>query len=375
MRRLALVELSVVALTIVLKSESAGVSQPEAEYSIPLRLEISMDQPTCVIHENFPITLRIVNPNDFPVNVPGFAMGYVEPAIELILEGGRTANLRSKRGDSAYRGTPLTIPPNGELTRSRFVFDDNVGCLWWPDESGVFSIQARFTLGDVPVEQRVHPAGAVHWERPIARVRVEPGGSSDRRAWDLLEHQLITYEESLRNSTTDAESSDIRKIRLYGEFLERFGDSTYAAAIRWETGRLLERVVGNRGFMENEIEPMVDLLEECVTYCLDRGGAFAEEFLVWEPSRGDNPLIEIAAQHRRWALFKRMIQELDAKYPDDEAAIRYRKVLLSAAFDSMEVLEQEIAKYQARYPEGIYLRNPNGIVRSFARFRGLPEPE
>ena len=57
---------------------------------IPMRLELDVNAPSVVVGENFPVTVRVANPNPFQVDLPRFAFGYDNPELEVSLDGGKS---------------------------------------------------------------------------------------------------------------------------------------------------------------------------------------------------------------------------------------------------------------------------------------------
>lgn len=344
------------------------------EHSIRMRLEIDLVDPTCVAHQNFAFTVRIINPNDFEVILRGFEMdSYIEPDVQVMRDGVEIIRLRNRARDSAFTGHSVTIPPQGRLEKRRFAWQEILGSKWWPDQPGIYEIQARLGVNQVRLDGN-GPQHPIDWEMTPILLRVHSPGVIDRRAWDWLEPRLDEYERSLRDPSPHAEDVNVKLIRLYGEFLERYSGSVYAAAIRWETGRMLMHMLRSRDIPNSDVPMMVDLLEECVTYCLNRGGAYADEFVEWDASRGGNGLVEIAIVHRRWELLSRLLKAFDEYYPQDEEGKLYRRILSAGAASSMDDARRAGDDYLLKYPDGRY-RNIEGVLRVFARQRGIASEE
>lgn len=343
---------------------------------IPMRLELHLVKDTCVVYENFPLTIRIVNPNDFSVTFRGVNFDYyIEPEIYLLWPGEDDMLLRYQASVSALTNIPITIPGGEALVIHRFLWIDNLAALWWPNEPGTFQRQPKFGFRvRTPAIDGWQP---VDWERPIVELRVQAPSPLDRQASTWLYQR---FEKQYREKTPPgiARNVNLDRIRMYDEFLRRFPDSSYASAIRWETVKLLQDKLGNRAIPADDVEQMVDLFDECLTFCLKQGGAYAEEFLTWyaDARAGGSEVLELAFMHGRGALFKRLVEGIDRKYPDDAEGILYRQVIVAGLTESMEETDKIAQTLKNRFPNSRYARHLPRLLRQIKKQRkAYPTPE
>ncbi|UCC31909.1 MAG: hypothetical protein JSU86_06450 [Phycisphaerales bacterium] len=336
---------------------------------VQMRLELELDRLTCVVHENLAFKVRMFNPNQFPVELRGFEMdSYIEPEVHLLLEDGKTLHLRHHPSDSAWTRTPVTIPGGGLLEKHRFLWNDNIASLAWPEHPGTFELRLDTHLSTARLvgesERR-----QIDWERPIAELRVRPAGPLDRQASDWLRGRL---EEEQRRKTVPGIARDVtaERIRIYAEFLDRFPDSAYAAAIRWETAKLL---VGHESTLKDE-PVMVDLFDECLMFCLERGGAYAEEFVEWDRNRGGNGYLNLAIKHERWTLVKRIVDALDHRHPEDEAGKLWRHALVVGLRESGDAARRILKTIVEEFPEDRYAEAARGRIQDIDRGSWPPKP-
>ncbi|UCC32196.1 MAG: hypothetical protein JSU86_07920, partial [Phycisphaerales bacterium] len=264
---------TVIALTFITSLRAGeALGQPDAsERVIPMRLEIILDSPRCVVLENFTLKVRMINPNDFPVTLRGFKMGYIEPEIHFLGSDGEYHHLYYGAMDSAFHHKPVTVPAHEFLEHHRFLFK-YFDWQRWPVHPGVFALRPKTHLS----RGRIDPDGEwapIAWECPSVELRVEAQSWDDRKAVEFLRKRLLEYDEApidVHNETP----VNVFRANLFREFLDRYPNAVYAPEIRWELAKLL---VGDESTLKDE--PMVDLFDECLTFCLERGGAYAEEFL------------------------------------------------------------------------------------------------
>ncbi len=344
---------------------------------IRMRLELELDIPTCAIHENFPFKVRIVNPNAFAVELRGFELSsYIEPEVHLLLETADTLHLRNGATDSAWTRTPVTILPGGVVEKERLLWNDNLPSLAWPDEPGVYQLQLKTHLSTCRIVGE-SKRRRIDWERPIVELRVEAPSPLDRQASDWL-YQRFMEQRRTKSIPGIPRDVEVERVRMYDEFLRRFSDSSYALAIRWETVKLLQDKLGNRAIPADDVEQMVDLFDECLTFCLKQGGAYAEEFLTWyaDGRAGGSEVLELAFMHGRGALFKRLVEEIDRKYPDDAEGILYRRVIVAGLTESMEETDKIGQKLKNRFPNSRYARDLPRLLRQIKKQRkAYPMPE
>ncbi|RMH34761.1 MAG: hypothetical protein D6690_10040 [Nitrospirae bacterium] len=345
----------------------------KAHTPIPMRIELILDSPTCIVHENFAFRMRVVNPNDFPVIIPGINLDYyVEPTIYWVRDDQEDMVLRNEPTVNPWTRFPIIIAAGQALEIHRFLWHDQGVTLRWPGEPGVYMLQPQFN-----VQVRLEADGEwypIAWDRPIAEVRVLPMGPLDRRAWAWLEPRLRAYDEWLRNPKPSRENVGVEKVRIYGEFLKRFPDCTYARAIRWETAKLLARLLGNDAIEGDAVAKMVDLFEECFTFCLKQGGAYAEEFLEWNMDRGGNRAMSLGLRYRKYNLVRSLLSALDERDPGDRAASGYRWAILSGYEQSAGVARTQLARLIRGFPKSQYAAPAQKLIDAIDRGAWPPKP-
>ena len=119
-------------------------------------------------------------------------------------------------------------------------------------------------------------------------------------------------------------------------------------------GTLLQDELGNERIPEEEVPHMVELFDECLTFCLDQGGAYTEEFLQFRPYTGADSLMRLAGKLRRFDLLKRIVKKLDEKYPDDEEAKLYRHFAVVRETESLEAARRVAERLCRQFPDGKY---------------------
>lgn len=321
---------------------------------IPMRLELELDQASCVVLENFTLRMRIVNPNDFPVILRGFTMGYIEPEVHVLLDDEKSMRLWYGAHDSAWTRTPVVVPPGGTLERHRFLYD-SFNYERWPIEPGHYKLLGKTHLSGArrSTDGERMP---IEWECPAVDLRVTPQTTKDRAAMEFLRGRVVESEEEVRRGTAEKTSTFL--IRLYTDFLERHEGSAYAPEIKWELAKLLGHELANRSVSEEELPEILNLFEECLTFCLDKGSPYADDFLVWdEESGGGGTVLELVGKYKRSKLLKRLVEELDRKYPDDRESIMYRKMLVAGWTQSSGAASEVAREYRTRFPEGKHARH------------------
>lgn len=352
-----------VALWVAMFLARSPVAFAEDGRPVRMRLELELDRPTCRTFENFTVMVRIVNLNPFPVILPGFEMGYIEPEVHVLGPDGEYHKLYYGAHDSAWTKIPITIAGRGVIERHRFVYSD-FSHERWPNEAGSFTLRCKTHISSCRLtgDGEDHP---IEWELPEATIRVDAASVKDRQAMEFLQRRFAEgpADESRRRW------SGAFRAEVFAGFLQRYGDTAYAPEIRWEAAKLLEERLGNKAIPQAEVAAMVDLFEECLTFCLGKGGAFAEEFLTWDVEGGGGNVLEVVMEHNRTRLFKQLIEELDQKYPADDEAIRYRRLLLVGATESSEKAAEEAKAFRERFPNGKYGRHLDGALRFIERQR------
>lgn len=341
---------------------------------INMMLELALDSPTCVLHGNFSFTVRILNPNAFPVTFRGFEMdSYIEPEIHLLRKDNSSLHLRYRALDSALTNTPITILAGQTLEKRRFLWMDNLASLAWPDIPGRYQLCASSAMlhARVGAGEVWHP---VEWSFPISELRVQAPGPADRRAWEWLAPRLEQYEQALRHPNPGDESVSVRKVRIYHEFLVRFPDSSYAPAIRWETAKLLLSELGNKRVPDDEVPQLVQLLDDCLTFCLGRGGAYAEEFLEVQKGSWRNQALDFAIEHRRMELADLITDRLDERHPENESAKLYRRGFVAGYKESGEAARQILEIIVEKFPDDEYAEYARKQIEHIERGWWPPKP-
>ncbi len=355
-----------VAFTVLLPTlPSRLYSQDgEAKLMIPMQLEIQLDSPQCVLFENFTFKVRILNPNPFEVTLPGFNMGYIEPEVHVRGPDGEYHRLYYGAMDSAWTPVPVTIAPKGKIERHRFLYS-HFNHERWPNEPGVFTLRGKTQISS----GRLVPDGEdilIDWEIPQVTVRVEPNSFKDRQAMDFLKLRMAA-----NRNEQEKKSLSAFRARIFSEFLDQFVDSAYAPEIRWELVGLLPEAIGERQSPLYKDPKMKDLLEECLTFCLDRGGAYAEDFVSWNKDRidGGRAVLEFALINQRPALLKLAARKIDEKYPDDKAGKLYRQVLVKSMTGTIDEARAVATELSERFPETAYAREVSGFLENLERQR------
>lgn len=184
----------------------------------------------------------------------------------------------------------------------------------------------------------------------------------DLAALEFLRHQTAELSEHQRSP--ECGFSSIRfQLGMCSQFLERFSDSAYAAEVRWRLAKLLPGEIFDQWSPLHDNPEMVELWDECLTFCLDKGGAYAEEFLSWNMDIGGNLALNRAREHKRGDLVKRIVEELNRKYPKDEEAALYRRVIAVAETESLEKARKVAASLAERFPKGTYSLKADELLK------------
>ncbi len=336
--------------------------------SVPMRIELLTSHNSCITHQNFPVTMRITNPNASPVVLPGFAIdSYIEPEIGVRQNDKLLMTIRSGAKASVGTRIPITIAAGQSIEATRFIWRSSTGALKWPDKPGTFELEFHLQFVN-----HVHFAGEsqprnIEWDVRRTVMRVESPDTQSGAAWGWLEGKLQNLERSLLSSATSANSYQRQKLQIYRDFLVRFSESVYSDAIRWESMGLFFSQLDSGALPAAEQAELLSSFENCVRSCLDKGGVFSERLLNWDPERGGSQAIEIAARFERWELADRLILAIDTKYPDDIEAIKYRSVLSAAIRNSMSAAELKADTYKASHPNGLYSGSVDGMLRFLRR--------
>jgi hypothetical protein len=332
---------------------------------IPMRLEIILDSPECVAFENFTLKARMVNPNDYPVMLFGFKTEYIAPEIHVLGRDGEWHQVFYGTVHSSFDPPAVTIPAQGFLERHRFLFN---GFSWerWPVDPGVFELRAKTHLSRAALAED-GPRYKIDWTYPPVQVRVGGQTVRDRMAMNFLRTRLMDHAEAARKG--DAKPTGVFRIELHREFLDRYPDVVYAPEIRWELAKLLLNEVSSQWSPLHDDPEMVDLFEECLTFCLQKGGAYAEDFLKLGSYSRARSAMELATKHKKFDLVKRIVKELDKKYPEDEAAILNRRVHVLAETESVEKAWPVARTLAEKFPDSKYARSATRYLEYLERKR------
>ena len=161
---------------------------------------------------------------------------------------------------------------------------------------------------------------------------------------------------------------------MYDEFLRRFPDSSYASAIRWELVKLLQREIGDQWSPLHNNPGMVDLWEECLKSCFDRGGAFAEEYIDWDMKIGGNRYLDFAVTHERWALVDRILEALDRRHPENEAAKILRRARVTGHRESAGAARRMLETVIEKFSEHRCAEAARKQIENIDRGRWPPKP-
>ena len=338
---------------------------------IRMRIELELDERECVVQQNPTLKVRIHNLNDFAVTLPGFTMGYIEPEIHALAADGNWFRVYYGAMDSARHEDTVAIPAGGVLEHHRFLFN---GFSWerWPISPGVFQLRAQTHLS----RARLNAEGSwnsVEWTCPITEMMVIPQTRRDRLGMDFL-RAGITERRAVDARPDEEPSSNVFRIGLYRDFLNRYPDVAYAPEIRWNLVRLLAAEIDSQHSVLAGDAEMLDLFAECLTFCLNRGGAYSAEFLDWDLDRGKYAFTEFAMKHGRADLLKVIVKELDGEHPNDEEARLYRRVLVAGVTESIEQARTIAKTLAQRFPEGKYARHSASLLRSLERSESRAKP-
>ena len=335
---------------------------------IPMRLELDVNARRVVVGENFPVTVRVSNPNPFQVDLPRFAFGYDNPELEVSLDGGESfISIRIGPDYLSHPGNVLSIPPEGSVSFTRLlynVFDHER----WPMEPGVCYLRAFKPAGRGRA-QGEEDWVPVDWEYVAVRIDVQPASALDRRAWQFMAERLKTYWRL--NTAGKAEPYATFREQLYTESLERFPESVYAPEIKWHLAKVLADRLGSHDVPEEEAarERWAALLQACLGFCLERGGPYADPFLNWDADRRQFGAFSNALESRLFEAAKMLADALDERYPDDTAAKRYRRGLIAFSRGGLAEADEHFAAIEERFPESPYVKRVRNLRRNIEEKR------
>jgi hypothetical protein len=335
-----------------------------------MRLELVLDDARSFVHQNFSFAVRIVNPNNFPVTFRGFEMdSYIEPRLLWIRKDGRTQRLYYGGAGSAWTNTSRTVGPGESLSKQRFLWKENFASLWWPNEPGEVTLQLETSLSSAVKGEEDIPITVV-WDRPIVSVLIEAPDGANSEAWEWLEQRFRDYEGAAASGTLEEGGLGIQMIGIYSKFLDRYPDSAYSPAVRWETAQLIANL--HQDIKATDAEPILDLFTECIEFCLEREGAYVDPILEWIPKRGGNRYLTVLMWKNKWSTFTRLIEKLDRQHSNDEEGRVYRRLLRLGATGTIEDIRSAADEYRRRFPESSF-GSPDLAVQFFQRQRNLSD--
>jgi|GEM_PF-2125753 len=350
------------------------------EEPVPMRLEVDIPSDRYYVGENFPVAIRIVNPNSFDVFLGGFDFGPLEPHTEIgfpegtvfpeearHLENEEFVDISMGGTISAMGGEPVLVPARTHIEQRRLIYIGTKLDMghWVVMPPGTYRIRFRPTMGAVtPGQPRGYPK--VNWSLDVQEFFLTMPGKRDREALEFLRHQVQVLIERERDPVAGSRSPPY-KLDMYRQFLARFSDTTYEPEIRWRTAKLLVEKLGNGWVPDEGVESMLDLLENCLTFCLERGGAYAEDFLEWHVEGGGSNVFEYVGMHCRHELFELLIRKLDERYPADEEASTYRRIVELIVTEKFNAGRVAAEAFKTKYPDSKYRRHIEGALRSLER--------
>ena len=354
--------------SVVLAAWTLAANAQARSDRIPMRLELQVEAPRVVVRENFPVTVRVVNPNPFQVELPRFAFCYEHPELQASGDGGKNfISIGSRGGYLSNARDLLSVPAEGSVSFARLL-DDGFDYLRWPREPGVCYLRA-FKPGARGRAEGEDDWVPVDWEYVPDRIDVQPASALDGRAMEFMAERLKAYRKLNRAGT--AEPYETFREQLYTEFLDRFPESVYAPEIKWHLAKVLADRLGHHDVPEEEAarERWVALLQECFGFCLERGGPYAEPFLTWEPDRRQFGAFSNALESRLFEAAKMLADALDERYPDDTAAKRYRRGLIAFSRGGLAEADEHFAAIEQRFPESPYVKRVRNLRRDIEEKR------
>jgi len=334
---------------------------PPQSSTITLNLELVFEQASCRVFENVPLQVRIVNPNSFPVILRGFQMGYIEPEIHVLGGDGEFHKLYYGAMDSAWNKIPVTIPAHGAIAKDRLLYED-FAAERWPNEPGNFTLRPKTHIETCKLKDDGEDVG-IDWEIRGAVLRVERATTTDQSGITFLREKLQAY-----GAITDPgkQPSGPFRIALFADFLRRYEKSTYTPEIRWELAKLLQLELGNHTALYGN-EPMQRLWSECLKFCLDCGGGFAEEFTRWDWSHGGSSAMDIARQIGDLDLTRRVASAIDARYPEDQSGILFRLMIVEGISGNQDSAAATARELETRFPKSQYAKDLPQQLESLKR--------
>jgi hypothetical protein len=325
----------------------AAAQQPSASPAVQLVIEVVPGSNTCLVHENIPLTIRIKNPNAFSVRTPpGLSLGYDGLVLEAMIADGTFARLGSAE---PARAEPLEIPAGATLQFQRFVYDELLLEEPWPFRSGPQSLRATFPGEDG--RDASSNALRIEWVSKEGTIQAREGSPRDQAAWAFLARarRQLVQEKSSSNATP----LSLRLTNLYRQFLQEYGDTPYAADVRRRLVTQVERLIASDSrLMSADKIPgdLIEVLEENVRYCLERGAPYSSEVLEVDEGKLGRDVAESLAKAGRYTTLDMMSAKLDQGGPEDRAAGLFLRAQVLAhrgdfagARDILNTLRQDFA--------------------------------
>ncbi len=348
---------------------------------VPMRLQLDFDGQRYLVGENFPIIVRIINPNTYSVYLEGFEFGRLEPHIAMAFPEGIVFPGEEEFFDislggmiSAMGGPPVLVPARGDLQHRRLVYIGTKLDMghWVLMPPGTYRVQVKSHVSAVTLDEPRRYT-KVDWTSEVLAFTLTMPTGRDAAALEFLRQKANELAEHER--TPEPGFRRVRfELSVYPQFLERFPDTIYAPEIRWRVAKLLDDELGNDRIAEQDVPQMLELWEQSLTFCLERGGAYAEEFVHLRKDEPTNHQMELAERLRRFDLLKRIITAIDRRYPDDEAGILFRRAIVAGHTESPGEARKILQSLVERFPDDPHAKNAGNMIESIDRGRWPAEP-
>ncbi|MCH8879965.1 MAG: hypothetical protein IID34_08790 [Planctomycetes bacterium] len=345
---------------------SAQTTEAGAADTVQIRLEVLLDSRLCVVLQNPTLVVRMVNPNSFPVRLPGFEFGYIEPELQAAGPGEGFKRIYYGSSDSARRAKPVVLPAGGVWEHRRFLHD-SFDPDRWPSEPGTYAIRAVSHFTNTVAEDGGTSQQRIEWSYKSDTLRVVEGKDQDIQAMKFIRDALTHWRAQVRDNT--AGNPSLFYAGMYSDVLARFGGSAYVPELRMELPKVLLAILERRPaqLRDDEVSDYLLLLENCVASCLDRGSPYSDPLLAWNVATGGNPFVEVAMKYDRSTLLENLVQHLDQKDPSDVEAISFRHLLVEGVTSSYADAQKSFKRYLRDYPDGRYTQMSRSFMRMLAR--------
>lgn len=342
--------LSVVLAIICLGDGVAANAQVEP---IQLNMELWTDAPRYLVGENFVLHLRLQNPNTFSVVLRSSGMLSEEVVLELRLpETESYVRLPSGAHESGGPKRTVTLGPRETLEDSRFFYRD-FGRDQWNMPPGEYVLRATPTI-DASQPRANRQGRPVDWGTATVTFTLEQPGAREAMALECLNKAQSDYDDARHRDGVSFNNQDFL-IRIRKRFLVRFPESRYAPEIRFKLANSLLSKIDNadrNGQLQDE--DSLRLLDDCLAFCVERGGLYAKPFLTWDMDRGGNQVLNYSLRFGRDALLRRITAALVAAYPEEKDAALYRRALVAESEDSVDDLQRAADSLSSAFPESRY---------------------